>query len=154
MAGNFSTQSRVQASSRLPLRRAPMSEINITPMVDVMLVLLIVFMVAAPLLTVGVPVDLPKAEASPLRGEEEPLVITINKKGEVFVQETMVDPARLIAQLRAITNTGYDQRIYVRGDEAVAYGRVADTVARINSAGFRRVALVTDMSDKGKGSKK
>jgi len=149
MAGDFSSQSRLQASKRLTHRRPPMSDINITPMVDVMLVLLIVFMVAAPMLTVGVPVDLPKTKAAPLQGEEEPLVITINKQGDVFLQETKVARGGLIAQLRAITDAGYDQRIYVRGDEAVAYGRVADIVARINAAGFRRVALVTDLLDAG-----
>ena len=128
-----------------------MSEINVTPMVDVMLVLLIVFMVAAPLLTVGVPVDLPKTKAKPLTGDEEPLVVTIDAKGIVFIQETKVDPTKLVAQLRAITDAGYEQRIYVRGDKNVAYGRVADTVARINSAGFTRVALVTE--DPPKASK-
>jgi len=138
------------SAARRSLRRAkPMSEINVTPMVDVMLVLLIVFMVAAPLLTVGVPVDLPKTKAKPLTGDEEPLVVTINAKGHVFIQETKIDPTKLVAQLRAITDAGYDQRIYVRGDKSVAYGRVADTVARINSAGFTRVALVTEDPPKG-----
>jgi biopolymer transport protein TolR len=111
-------------------RYQPMAEINVTPMVDIMLVLLIVFMVAAPLLTVGVPVNLPKAGAKPLRGDEEPLGISVNAQGQIFLQ--------------AIVGTGYEQRIYVRGDEAVSYGRVANVVARINAAGFARVALVTD----------
>lgn len=120
------------------------SDINVTPMVDVMLVLLIVFMVAAPLLTVGVPVDLPKTQAQNLSGEDEPLVITINAKGDIFLQESEVKAKALIPQLKAITASGYDQRIYVRGDQAVNYGRVADVVARINAAGFTRVALVTE----------
>ncbi len=131
-------------SRRQGRRRAPMSEINVTPMVDVMLVLLIVFMVAAPLLTVGVPVDLPKTKANPLTGDDEPLVITITAKGKVLIQETDVAPEQLVARLKAITGAGFDQRIFVRGDQAVAYGIVADTVARINRAGFSRVALVTE----------
>lgn len=137
----FSPATDRQRRSR---RRAPMSEINVTPMVDVMLVLLIVFMVAAPLLTVGVPVDLPKTKANPISGDDEPLVITITAKGKVLIQETAVAPEQLVARLQAITGAGFDQRIFVRGDQSVAYGVVADTVARINRAGFSRVALVTE----------
>lgn len=125
-------------------RYRPMAEINVTPMVDVMLVLLIVFMVAAPLLTVGVPVNLPKAGAKALKGDDEPLAITVNADGQIFLEETQIDAAALVPRLQAIVGTGYDQRIYVRGDQQVAYGRVADVVARINAAGFSRVALVTD----------
>ena len=138
-------------SRRHRWRRSPMSEINVTPMVDVMLVLLIVFMVAAPLLTVGVPVDLPKSKANPLSGDDEPLVITITAKGQVLIQETEVAPNQLVARLQAITGAGFDQRIFVRGDQAVAYGIVADTVARINRAGFSRVALVTENRENAKG---
>ncbi|MGC6475722.1 MAG: protein TolR [Parvibaculales bacterium] len=127
----------------------PMSEINVTPMVDVMLVLLIVFMVAAPLLTVGVPVNLPQAGAESLSGDDEPLAITIQADGQVFVQDTLISADELIPRLRAIMGEGYDQRIYVRGDEQVAYGRVADIMARINRAGFARVALVTEMPQTG-----
>ena len=140
----------VQQPSGRPSRTArrhhrPMSEINVTPMVDVMLVLLIVFMVAAPLLTVGVPVNLPQAGAESLSGDDEPLAITIQADGQVFVQDTLISADELIPRLRAIMGEGYDQRIYVRGDEQVAYGRVADIMARINRAGFARVALVTEM---------
>lgn len=144
MGGNFQTGNRMQPSARLGRKRTMFSDINVTPMVDVMLVLLIVFMVAAPLLTVGVPVDLPKTQAQNLSGEDEPLVITINAKGDIFLQESEVKAKALIPQLKAITASGYDQRIYVRGDQAVNYGRVADVVARINAAGFTRVALVTE----------
>lgn len=125
-------------------RYQPMAEINVTPMVDIMLVLLIVFMVAAPLLTVGVPVNLPKAGAKPLRGDEEPLAISVNAQGQIFLQDTQIALDALVPRLKAIVGTGYEQRIYVRGDEAVSYGRMANVVARINAAGFARVALVTD----------
>lgn len=132
------------ASSRKPRpHHRPISEINVTPMVDVMLVLLIVFMVAAPLLTVGVSVNLPKSNAATLSGDDEPLAITITADGAVFIQDTKIDPRQIVPRLQAITGQGYEQRIYVRGDKDVAYGTVADIVARINRAGFARVALVT-----------
>ncbi|MGX1198894.1 protein TolR [Parvibaculum sp. MBR-TMA-1.3b-4.2] len=124
--------------------RPPMSEINVTPMVDVMLVLLIVFMVAAPLLTVGVPVDLPKTQAEPLTGDTEPLTITIAKDGKVFVQETEVDPDKLVDQLLAIGENGYKQRIFVRADKDVTHGKVMEIMGRISAAGFSKVGLVTD----------
>jgi len=135
-----------QTGRRRPHFR-PMSEINVTPMVDVMLVLLIVFMVAAPLLTVGVPVNLPKTGAKPLTGDNEPLAVTVKADGAVFLQDTEIDPDKLIPRLQAITGSGYEERIYVRGDKDVSYGRVAEIVARINGAGFARVALVTDMPE-------
>lgn len=125
-------------------KRAPMSEINVTPMVDVMLVLLIVFMVAAPLLTVGVPVDLPKTQAAPLSGDNEPLTITINGKGEIFLQETVVEVDALVPRLQAIAQSGYEQRIFVRADNAIDYGKVMDVMGRISSAGFSKVGLVTE----------
>lgn len=125
-------------------RYQPMAEINVTPMVDVMLVLLIVFMVAAPLLTVGVPVNLPKAGAQNLQGDDEPLAITVAADGKVYIEESEIAIAALVPRLKAIAGSGYEQRIYVRGDKAVAYGRVADVVARINAAGYARVALVTE----------
>ena len=125
-------------------RRRPVSEINVVPYIDVMLVLLIVFMVAAPLLTVGVPVNLPKAGAQALTGDEEPLAISVNEGGQIFIEETEVKLRDLVPRLKALIGTGYDQRIYVRGDRDVAYGRVAAVVTRINNAGFTRVALVTE----------
>ena len=139
----MSTFEKKPASQRRP-RYQPMSEINVTPMVDVMLVLLIVFMVAAPLLTVGVPVNLPKAGAQSLTGDDEPLAISVNQGGQIFIEETEVILRDLVPRLKAFIGTGYDQRIYVRGDRDVAYGRVAAVVARINNAGFTRVALVTE----------
>ena len=122
-----------------------MADINVTPMVDVMLVLLIIFMVSAPLLTVGVPIDLPQTSANPLNEEKEPLTITVNTKGEVYLQETPVEVEELAPRLIAITNSGYDERIYVRGDRNVNYGQVMKVMGALSSAGFKRVALVTDL---------
>lgn len=124
--------------------RAPMADINVTPVVDVMLVLLIVFMVAAPLLTVGVPVDLPKTQAAPISGDTEPLTITINGKGEIYIQETQVESDALVDQLLAIGENGYEQRIFVRADNSISYGTVMDVMGRISSAGFSKVGLVTE----------
>ena len=123
----------------------PLSEINVTPFVDVMLVLLIVFMVTAPLLTVGVPVDLPKTRAKAIAEAEEPLVISVNAEGQVFVQDTEVTMENLVPRLRAITANKPDTRIYVRGDRSIDYGRVMEVMGRVNVAGFKRVALVAEL---------
>jgi biopolymer transport protein TolR len=128
-------------------RRKPvMSEINVTPMVDVMLVLLIIFMVSAPLLTVGVPIDLPQTKANSLDQDKEPLAVSINDKRQVFLQNSQIDVDELVAKLKAVTDArgGLDERIYVRADHNVDYGTVADLMGRLSAAGFRRVALVTD----------
>lgn len=127
-----------------PGRTRMMSEINVTPLVDVMLVLLIVFMVAAPLLTVGVAVDLPETAAQPIPDQGEPLTVTITGDGTIFVQETAVELDALVPQLEAIATAGYDQRIYIRGDQARTYGEVVRVMGKINAAGFRRIGLVTD----------
>ena len=127
-----------------PGRTRPMAEINVTPFVDVMLVLLIVFMVAAPLLTVGVAVDLPETAADPIQESGEPLTVTVAEDGTIFVQETQVEYENLVSHLEAIATAGYDQRIFIRGDENRAYGDVVRVMGRINSAGFRRIGLVTD----------
>ena len=121
----------------------PMSDINVTPFVDVMLVLLIVFMVTAPLLTVGVPVDLPKTRAKAMTEAEEPLVVTIRKTGEVFLQDSVVGVGQLVPRLRAITQNRPETRIYVRGDRAAPYGDVARVMADLQNAGFSRLALIT-----------
>jgi len=137
----------VQQSSRLgrrPGRFATMSEINVTPFVDVMLVLLVVFMITAPLLTVGVPIDLPKASASNLQGNEEPLTVSISDRGEIFLQETLVGAEELVARLLAIAENRTSRRIFVRGDRAVDYGAVMTVMSRLNAAGFNKVALVTE----------
>lgn len=122
----------------------PMSEINVTPMVDVMLVLLVVFMITAPLLTVGVPVDLPKTKASVIGGEDEPLVVTLTAEGKLFLQDTEVELDKLVARLTAITENRKETRVFVRGDRKIAYGRVMEVMGRINLAGFTRVALITE----------
>ncbi len=123
----------------------PMSEINVTPMVDVMLVLLVIFMVTAPLLTVGVPVDLPKTKASVLPGKDEPLVITIDGMGRVFLQETEIELEKLVPRLRAITANRQDTRIFVRGDRSVFYGQIMQVMGTVNAAGFAKVALIVEL---------
>ena len=120
-----------------------MSEINVTPFVDVMLVLLIVFMVTAPLLTVGIPVDLPKVKASALTDKKDPIEITVNLEGEVYIGESLVQIENLITRINAITEQNTDARIYIRGDRVVAYGRVMEIMSIINSAGYIKVALIT-----------
>jgi biopolymer transport protein TolR len=119
------------------------AEINVTPFVDVMLVLLIIFMVAAPLLTVGVPIDLPETQAKALNSETQPITVSINNKGQVFLQETEIPLDEVVAKLEAISKTGYDERIYVRGDKDADYGTVMKVMARISSAGYHNLGLVT-----------
>jgi biopolymer transport protein TolR len=128
-------------------RRPVMSEINVTPMVDVMLVLLIIFMVSAPLLTVGVPIDLPQTRAKSLDQDREPLTLSVNLEGQVFLQNSEVPIDDLVSKLKAVTEArgGDDERIYVRGDRKVDYGTVMRVMGRLSSAGFRRVALVTEV---------
>ena len=128
-------------------RRAPMAEINVTPMVDVMLVLLIIFMVSAPLLTVGVPLDLPQTQAKSLDQDKNPLTLSVNLKGQVFLNDTEIALDDLAAKLKAITDArgGLDERIFVRGDKKVDYGTVMKVMGRLSAAGFRRVALVTEV---------
>tara|TARA_Y100000768_G_C23928201_1_gene658667 strand:+ start:274 stop:648 length:375 start_codon:yes stop_codon:yes gene_type:complete len=120
-----------------------MSEINVTPFVDVMLVLLIVFMVTAPLLTVGIPVDLPKVKATALTDKKDPIEITVNLEGEVYIGESLVEIENLIPRINAITEQNTEARIYIRGDRVVAYGRVMEIMSIINSAGYIKVALIT-----------
>lgn len=128
----------------------PMAEINVTPLVDVMLVLLIVFMIAAPLLTVGVPIELPETSAAPLQGDKEPLAITVNAEGIVLLQETEVELDKLVPKLVEISNANYEERIYVRGDKRVDYGTVAKVMAMISTAGFKRIGLVTDLENESR----
>ena len=124
-------------------KNEPMSEINVTPFVDVMLVLLIVFMVTAPLLTVGIPVDLPEIKASALTDQKDPIEITVKLDGSVYLSESVVEVKNLIPRLNAITDQNNQARIYVRGDRAVSYGRVIEIMSIINSAGYSKVALIT-----------
>ncbi len=124
-----------------------MSEINVTPFVDVMLVLLIVFMVTAPLLTVGVPVDLPETRAPALGLDPEPLAVTIDNGGQIYLQDTPIDIEELVPRLEAIAQNGYDQRVFLRGDRTVAYGVVAEVMGLLSSAGFTRIGLVNQSED-------
>ena len=138
---------RGQWQSRRSRRRTThvMSEINVTPMVDVMLVLLIIFMVAAPLLTVGVAIDLPQTQAKSLDQDREPLTVTVNDKGQVYLQNTDIKLDELVPKLRAVAKNGTDERIYVRGDKKVDYGTVMRVMGRLSAAGYRRVALITEV---------
>ena len=124
-------------------KKEPISEINVTPFVDVMLVLLIVFMVTAPLLTVGIPVDLPKVKATALTDQKDPIEITVNIDGEVYIGESLVEIENLIPRINSITEQNTEARIYIRGDRVVAYGRVMEIMSIINSAGYVKVALIT-----------
>jgi biopolymer transport protein TolR len=137
-------------SSRRARRRSarPMSEINVTPMVDVMLVLLIIFMVTAPLLTVGVPIELPKSEAKQLEGDKEPLTISVDPEGKIFLQDTELQIDEIVPKLTSIAKNGYDERIFVRGDRRVNYGVVMRVMGTISAAGFRRIALISDLEQK------
>ena len=133
-------------------RYKPMAEINVTPMVDVMLVLLIVFMVAAPLLTVGVPVDLPKTSAAPITAPEKPLILTIDAQHKVYLQEMAIDPAEVIPRLQAITLNKPDTVIYVRGDKSVSYGEVLELMGNVVAAGFTKVSLISESLDPSKAA--
>lgn len=141
----------LMGDKRRPGHYRPLSEINVTPFVDVMLVLLIVFMITAPLLTVGVPVDLPKTEARSIAESEEPLVISVDSEGRVYIQETEVPFENLVPRLAAITDNKPDTRIYVRGDKALAYGRIMEVMGNIQVAGFSRVALIAELPKRRDG---
>lgn len=122
-----------------------MNEINVTPMVDVMLVLLIIFMITSPMLVAGIEVDLPETEAAPVSGQFQPLVVSIDREGSIFIVETKIDPKALIPKLEEITKEKKDTRIFVKGDKNVSYGTIVDTMARIHKAGFEKVALISDI---------
>ncbi|MDH6231137.1 biopolymer transport protein TolR [Mesorhizobium soli] len=124
-------------------RKGPISEINVTPMVDVMLVLLIIFMVAAPMLTVGVPIDLPDTQAKAMNSDTQPITVSVNDKGQIYLQETEIQLEEIVAKLEAISKTGYEERIFVRGDKSADYGTVMKVMARISAAGYKNLGLVT-----------
>ena len=134
-------------SSKKLKKNKVISQINVTPFVDVMLVLLIVFMITAPLLTVGVSVDLPKTKASQLNSKGDPIIVSIKKNGELFIQERKIDSLQLLPRLKAISSGNKNLRIYVRGDKNVSYGIVLDTIAKIKSSGFKKVALVAKLQE-------
>ncbi|MCZ4273670.1 protein TolR [Maritalea porphyrae] len=134
-------------SSRRRGRRGksqPMSEINVTPLVDVMLVLLIVFMVAAPLLTVGVPIDLPQSQAKSLNTESKPVTVSVTSSGDIYVGEDKIDPAELILTIEAAAPNGTDERIYVRGDTVADYGSVMKVMGQLSGAGYTKIGLITE----------
>lgn len=121
-----------------------MSDINVTPMVDVMLVLLVIFMVTAPLLTAGIPVDLPQTKAEAINDPQEPLVVTVNKEGKIYLQETEIALDQLGARISAVTNNKPDTKIFIRGDKGIQYGQVMEVMGALTSAGFSQVALIVE----------
>lgn len=125
-------------------RSQPMSEINVTPLVDVMLVLLIVFMVAAPLLTVGVPIDLPQSQAKSLNTESKPVTVSVTSSGDIYVGEDKIDPTQLIATIEAVAPNGAEERIYVRGDTVADYGSVMKVMGQLSGAGYTKIGLITE----------
>jgi biopolymer transport protein TolR len=145
--GGYSRRSSRRRSSSAGV----MSEINVTPLVDVMLVLLIVFMVAAPLMTVGVPIELPKAEAKQMDAKTEPITVTVQKDRTIFLQESKIALTDLAAKLQAISKNGYDEQIFVRADTTVDYGAVMEVMGLLNSVGYRKIGLVTGTPDKAPG---
>ncbi len=136
---------------RLRRQQRPMhmSEINVAPFIDVMLVLVIIFMITAPLVTIGVPVDLPDAEAKPINEEIEPLVVTIDKDGRIFLQEAETEIEALVPRLIAVADANPELRIYIRGDQAIDYGRVMQVMGLVNGAGFTKVALIAEAPETG-----
>jgi biopolymer transport protein TolR len=138
----------IQTHSSRRRRKKLMSEINVTPMVDVMLVLLIIFMITSPMLVAGIEVDLPETDSAAVSGQYKPLVISLNKKGELFIFETKLDQKNLIQKLKNITKEKKDTRIFVKGDKNVPYGKIVEVMARIHNAGFTKVALVSDIKHK------
>ena len=134
-------------NNKMHKKNRTISQINVTPFVDVMLVLLIVFMITAPLLTVGVSVDLPKTKASQLNSKGDPIIISIKKNGDLFIQEREIETLQLLPRLQAISSGNKNLRIYVRGDKNVPYGLVLDTIAKIKSSGFKKVALVAKLQE-------
>lgn len=126
-------------------RFRPVAEINVTPMVDVMLVLLVIFMVTAPLMTAGVQVDLPKTDAQPIKGDDQPISISLDGSGKLFIQETEIQPDELVAKLKAIMGQKSDTRIFIRADKGIEYGKVMDVMGMLGAAGFEKVALVTEI---------
>ena len=134
------------ARLRRRLRRGgPVAEINVAPFVDVLLVLVVIFMVAAPLLTVGVPVDLPRAQANTVDQNDEPLIVSIDKQGRVFLQEAEIAADQLVPRLVAVSNANRDLRVFVRGDREISYGRIMQVMGMISEAGYFRVALIAEL---------
>ena len=146
MAGGVSARGGGRRRGRGAPRYRAMADINMTPFIDVMLVLLIIFMVAAPLLATGVPIDLPQTKAAALNVDQKPVSVAIDDKGNIFVNDDQVQPDQLAEKLKGLAKNGAEDRIYVRGANQVNYGRIADVMSIITTAGFKRVALVTEPS--------
>lgn len=142
MAGGV-IQKSVRRGKRRTFRAG--SDVNITPLVDVMLVLMIIFMVTAPMMTVGVPVDLPKTQAAQMNDQADPIVVSMNSEGKIFLQETEMTMEMLIGRLSAITGNNPDAKVYVRGDQKLAYGKVMEIMGAISSAGYTKVSLIAEM---------
>jgi len=149
MAASLKTSHHPVGRRKRARRHIPMSEINVTPFVDVMLVLLIIFMVTAPLLTVGVPLELPQAKGQQLQAKSEPLVISVAANGNLTIGETPVKLDEIAGKLKAIAANGYDEPIFVRGDKGIAYGVMLRVMGRISSGGFKKVSLVSEVEDGG-----
>lgn len=143
--------SRNRSTRLIGRRTQPMSDINVTPFVDVMLVLLVIFMITAPLLTSGVQVDLPSTEAGPIDGSDEPVTISVDREGVIYVGDTEVTLDGLANRLQAIAGNNAEIRVFVRGDQAIGYGRIMDVVGTIYNAGFHKVALLTDSKQVASG---
>jgi biopolymer transport protein TolR len=145
MGASLRSSSRPGGGRRGRARRhSPMHEINVTPFVDVMLVLLIIFMVTAPLLTVGVPLELPETKGQQLQANKEPVTISVQRDGKIYIQETQVAIEDIAAKLKAIAKAGYDEPVFVRGDKGIDYGTVMRVMGRIKLGGFNKVSLVTE----------
>ncbi len=148
MAGGVIHSSRGGSGGKFSRRRhVPMSDINVTPMVDVMLVLLVIFMITAPLLQVGVPVDLPKTSAQQVGGKDEPLVVSLNSKDEVFLGDTKFELAELGNKLKAVHDEKPDQRVFIRGDKSIQYGRMMEVMGVVIDSGFRQLGLLGEQAD-------
>lgn len=135
--------------ARRKARQGPVNDINIAPFVDVMLVLVVIFMIAAPVVSVGVPIDLPKANVNPINAEREPLVVTIDREGRIFLQETEIPAGALVPRLVAVAAENTELRIFVRGDREINYGLVIEVMGLVNEAGFTKVALIAELPDPG-----
>jgi biopolymer transport protein TolR len=153
MAGALGQIAGHKRRGRSKRRRAlPIADINMTPFIDVVLVLLIIFMVTAPMLTVGVPIELPKTAAKPMQDETQPITVSVNPGGEIFLQDTKVTLDDLVQRLQAISKNGVDDRIFIRGDKEANYGTMMQVMGLVSGAGFKKIGLVT-MSDEQAGAK-
>ena len=154
MAGALGQSVGHKRRGRSKRRRAlPIADINMTPFIDVVLVLLIIFMVTAPMLTVGVPIELPKTAAKPMQDETQPITVSINPKGEIYLQETEVTLDDLVQKLQAISRNGVDDRIFIRGDKNTNYGAMMQVMGLVSGAGFKKIGLVTLQNDAQAGAK-